>query len=166
MKRLSFDTTTHSAEETRALGETLGRHAAAGTVIALNGTLGSGKTAFTQGLARGLQVPVEYYITSPTFTLINEYQGRLRLYHVDLYRITDPGGIEEIGLTDIMSGTGVTVIEWAERLGAELPARHVGIHLAIAGEHTRRMTLTAAGSEAVELVRRVAGAYQARRGAV
>lgn len=158
MKRLSFDITTHSAEETRALGATFGRHAAAGTVIALTGTLGSGKTAFTQGLARGLQVPAEYYITSPTFTLINEYQGRLHLYHVDLYRLSDPGDIEEIGLRDIMAGAGVTVIEWAERLGGDLPARHVGLLLAIEGDHTRRMTITAAGSEAVALVRRVTGA--------
>ncbi|MFZ0133403.1 MAG: tRNA (adenosine(37)-N6)-threonylcarbamoyltransferase complex ATPase subunit type 1 TsaE [Desulfobacterales bacterium] len=157
MKRLSFDITTHAAEETRALGATFGRHAAAGTLIALTGTLGSGKTAFTQGLARGLQVPAEYYITSPTFTLINEYQGRLRLYHVDLYRIPGPGDIEEIGLHDIMPGAGVTVIEWTERLGNELPARHVGIHLAIVGDHSRRMTITAAGSGAVALVRRVAG---------
>ncbi|MFZ0613359.1 MAG: tRNA (adenosine(37)-N6)-threonylcarbamoyltransferase complex ATPase subunit type 1 TsaE [Desulfobacterales bacterium] len=155
MKRLSFDITTHSAAETQALGEKFGRHAAAGTLIALTGTLGSGKTAFTQGLARGLQVPAEYYITSPTFTLINEYQGRLHLYHVDLYRITDPGDIEEIGLHDIMPGAGVTVIEWAERLGGELPPRHVGLHLAIAGDHARRMTITAAGAAAVALLQNV-----------
>ncbi|MFZ1956394.1 MAG: tRNA (adenosine(37)-N6)-threonylcarbamoyltransferase complex ATPase subunit type 1 TsaE, partial [Desulfobacterales bacterium] len=75
MKRFSFETTTHSAEETRAFGERLGRHVTAGTTIALTGDLGSGKTAFVQGIAKGLHVPAEYYITSPTFTLINEYPG-------------------------------------------------------------------------------------------
>ncbi|MFZ0240635.1 MAG: tRNA (adenosine(37)-N6)-threonylcarbamoyltransferase complex ATPase subunit type 1 TsaE [Desulfobacterales bacterium] len=156
MKRFSFETTTHTAAETRALGETFGRHAAAGTLLALTGTLGSGKTAFTQGLAHGLQVPAEYYITSPTFTLINEYPGRLRLYHVDLYRLADPGDIEEIGLHDIMSDAGVTAIEWAERLGGELPPRHVGIHLAIEGDEARRISITAAGSAAVALLQNVA----------
>ena len=102
MKRFSFETTTHSVEETRAFGERLGRHIIAGTTIALTGDLGSGKTAFVQGIARGLHVPAEYYITSPTFTLINEYPGRLRLHHVDLYRIEDPTEIEEIGLHEIM----------------------------------------------------------------
>ena len=105
MKRFSFETTTHSAEETRAFGERLGRHITAGTTIALTGDLGSGKTVFVQGIARGLHVPAEYYITSPTFTLINEYPGRLRLHHIDLYRIEDPIEIEEIGCTKFWAVT-------------------------------------------------------------
>ena len=153
MKRFSFETTTHSAEETRAFGERLGRHVTAGTTIALTGDLGSGKTAFVQGVAKGLHVPAEYYITSPTFTLINEYPGRLRLHHIDLYRIEDPIEIEEIGVYEVLGGEGVAVIEWAERLGAELPAPHICVHLEMSNDHERDMTITAAGSAAVALLK-------------
>ena len=156
MKRFTFETTTHSVEETRAFGERLGRHITAGTTIALTGDLGSGKTAFVQGIARGLHVPAEYYITSPTFTLINEYPGRLRLHHVDLYRIGDPIEIEEIGLHEILNSDGVAVIEWAERLGAELPTQHVRVHLEMTNDQTRHLTMTAAGSAAVAMLNNVA----------
>ncbi|MGD1999380.1 MAG: tRNA (adenosine(37)-N6)-threonylcarbamoyltransferase complex ATPase subunit type 1 TsaE [Desulfobacterales bacterium] len=153
MKRFTFETTTHSVEETRAFGKRLGRHITAGTTIALTGDLGSGKTAFVQGIARGLHVPAEYYITSPTFTLINEYPGRLRLHHVDLYRIGDPIEIEEIGLHEILGSDGVAVIEWAERLGAELPAQHVRVHLEMTNDQTRHLTITATGSAAVTMLK-------------
>jgi tRNA threonylcarbamoyladenosine biosynthesis protein TsaE len=153
MQRFTFETTTHSVEETRAFGERLGRHITAGTTIALTGDLGSGKTAFVQGIARGLHVPAEYYITSPTFTLINEYPGRLRLHHVDLYRIGDPIEIEEIGLHEILGSDGVAVIEWAERLGAELPAQHVRVHLEMTNDQTRHLTITATGSAAVTMLK-------------
>ncbi|MGD2011334.1 MAG: tRNA (adenosine(37)-N6)-threonylcarbamoyltransferase complex ATPase subunit type 1 TsaE [Desulfobacterales bacterium] len=153
MKRFTFETTTHSVEETRAFGKRLGRHITAGTTIALTGDLGSGKTAFVQGIARGLHVPAEYYITSPTFTLINEYPGRLRLHHVDLYRIGGPIEIEEIGLHEILGSDGVAVIEWAERLGAELPAQHVRVHLEMTNDQTRHLTITATGSAAVTMLK-------------
>jgi tRNA threonylcarbamoyladenosine biosynthesis protein TsaE len=153
MQRFAFETTTHSAEETRTVGERLGRNITAATTIALIGDLGSGKTVFVQGIGRGLHVPAEYYITSPTFTLINEYPGRLRLHHVDLYRIEDPIDIEEIGLHEIMGGDGVTVIEWAERLGGELPAQHICIHLELSNDQARHMTITAAGSAAVAMLK-------------
>jgi tRNA threonylcarbamoyladenosine biosynthesis protein TsaE len=153
MKRFTFETTTHSVEETRAFGERVGRHITAGTTIALTGDLGSGKTAFVQGIARGLHVPAEYYITSPTFTLINEYPGRLRLHHVDLYRIGGPIEIEEIGLHEILGSDGVAVIEWAERLGAELPAQHVRVHLEMTNDQTRHLTITATGSAAVTMLK-------------
>jgi tRNA threonylcarbamoyladenosine biosynthesis protein TsaE len=100
-----------------------------------------------------LHVPAEYYITSPTFTLINEYPGRLRLHHVDLYRIGDPIEIEEIGLHEILGSDGVAVIEWAERLGAELPAQHVRVHLEMTNDQTRHLTITATGSAAVTMLK-------------
>ncbi|MEJ2473304.1 MAG: tRNA (adenosine(37)-N6)-threonylcarbamoyltransferase complex ATPase subunit type 1 TsaE [Desulfobacterales bacterium] len=153
MKRFSFETTTHSAEETRAFGERLGRHITTGTTIALTGDLGSGKTVFVQGIARGLHVPPEYYITSPTFTLINEYPGRLRLHHIDLYRIEDPIEIEEIGVYEILGSNKVAVIEWAERLGAELPGQHIRVHLEMSNDNARHMTITATGSAAVALLK-------------
>ena len=94
--------TTRSAAQTRKLGHCLGRAIHQATVIALTGDLGSGKTAFVQGLAKGLNVSEKYYITSPTFTIINEYPGRLCLFHVDLYRIAHLAELEEIGLEEIL----------------------------------------------------------------
>ena len=82
-----IDITTHSVQETRELGQNIGRLISQPITLALIGDLGSGKTAFVQGLAQGLDVPADYYITSPTFTLINEYPGRLALIHIDLYRL-------------------------------------------------------------------------------
>jgi len=152
MNRLIIEATTRSVEETQALAEMMGRFLADGLVIALTGDLGSGKTAFVQGLARGLQVPVEYYITSPTFTLINEYPGRLPLFHVDLYRIDRPEEVESIGLHDIMRGDGVTVIEWADRIQSELPDERLQIHFEMTDEQFRNIIVTATGSVAVSMI--------------
>jgi len=150
---MEIDVTTHSPEETRDLGEIIGRTAIGGTVIALSGELGSGKTAFVQGLARGLDVPEAYYITSPTFTLINEYPGRHTLYHIDVYRIEHPDGLEDIGFHDILFGDGVIAIEWADRLaGAAIPDP-VRIHLEILGENSRRISFVAYGLQAVTVIR-------------
>ena len=85
-------------------------------IISLTGDLGAGKTVFVQGLARGLDVPANYYITSPTYTLINEYPGRVRLAHADLYRINDKAELTDTGLEDILDRNDVLVVEWAGRL--------------------------------------------------
>jgi tRNA threonylcarbamoyladenosine biosynthesis protein TsaE len=156
IRRLSFETTTQSVAETRALGKRLGRHAPAGATVILSGDLGSGKTALVQGIARGLKVPEEYYITSPSFTLVNEYPGRMPLCHVDLYRLEEASAIEDIGLPDILAGAGVVAVEWGERLGAALPDRHLRVQLRITGNQTRRMTMTAVGATAVAWLEKVA----------
>ncbi len=144
---LKLQITTLSLDETRALGQKIGATVTGGTVIALTGDLGSGKTSFVQGLARGLEVPSDYYITSPTFTLINEYPGRYRLFHVDLYRIVNPFETEEIGLSDIMGGDGITVIEWADRIEDELPAEHLHLQFEILNDETRKIFIHAYGSK-------------------
>jgi len=105
----------HSAVETEALGEQLGRAAQRGWVIALRGDLGAGKTQFVKGLARGLQISGRVH--SPTFTLVNEYSGgRLKLFHLDLYRLETRAQIWSAGLEEFLQPEGVSVIEWAERL--------------------------------------------------
>ena len=105
----------HSLAETEALGEEFGRTAIPGLVIALNGDLGAGKTQFVRGLARGLNITARVH--SPTFTLVNEYGGgRLKLFHLDLYRLETAEQILSAGIEDYLSPEGVTVIEWAERL--------------------------------------------------
>ena len=105
----------HSPAETEALGEKFGRVAERGLVLALNGDLGAGKTQFVKGLARGLGVTARVH--SPTFTLVNEYGGgRLKLFHLDLYRLETPAQILSAGIGEFLSPDGVAVIEWAERM--------------------------------------------------
>ena len=125
---------TASPEETQQLAEQLGSLLRPGDVVALVGELGSGKTLFSQGLARGLQVPETFYITSPTFAIINEYPGRIPFYHLDLYRIGSAKEFAELGLEEILYGLGAAAIEWAERLGEDLPRERLEVHLDFKGE--------------------------------
>src|SRR5712675_2197950 len=105
----------HSPAETEALGERWGRAAERGLVLALSGDLGAGKTQFVKGLARGLGITARVH--SPTFTLVNEYGGgRLKLFHLDLYRLEMPEQITSAGVEEFLQPDGVSVIEWAERL--------------------------------------------------
>jgi tRNA threonylcarbamoyladenosine biosynthesis protein TsaE len=107
---------TNSPEETVQLGKSIGCALQAGDIILLFGDLGVGKTRFTQGICYGLGLDKNYYIRSPTFTLINEYSGKLPIYHIDLYRIDNQEEIYSLGLEEILFNNGVTVIEWAEKL--------------------------------------------------
>lgn len=109
---------TACAEETRLLGQRCGQCLSRPAVILLVGDLGSGKTVFVQGLARGLDVPAEYYITSPSFTIVNHYPGRLPLYHIDLYRLNADLDPEDLGLTEILHGDGVAAVEMRFEIGA------------------------------------------------
>jgi tRNA threonylcarbamoyladenosine biosynthesis protein TsaE len=150
-----FKITTYSTDETHALGDTLGQWIEAGTVLAFFGDLGTGKTVLVQGLARGLGVSEDYYVTSPTYTLINEYPGRSRLFHMDLYRIAEAGDVEEIGFFDILQGDGVIAIEWAERLGRYLPPERLDIALKILDDEIRQIDFSACGQRAVNLLKKL-----------
>lgn len=134
--------TTHSLEETHAIGQQIGAQLQSGTVIALTGDLGSGKTSFVQGLARGLEVPDDYYITSPTYTLINEYPGRCPLFHADLYRLENSADFEDIGLYEILHDKGVVAIEWADRLHKDVMAEHLAVHIEISDDESRKIFIT------------------------
>jgi len=111
---------TESPEETLDWAAAFAARLQPGAVLALIGDLGAGKTCFVQGLAEGLQVTGP--VNSPTYTLVNEYEGRLPLYHMDVYRLNDPEEALDFGLNEYLYGRGVTVIEWADRLGDLLPA--------------------------------------------
>ncbi len=123
---------------TRAIGRALGRRAEAGSVLALSGELGAGKTQLAKGVAEGLRVIG--VVNSPTFVLMNEHPGRLRLYHIDAYRLGDPEEAWAAGLLDERQADGVTVIEWADRLAGWLPPGRIEIHL-VAGEGPSDRTL-------------------------
>jgi len=141
----------HSATETESVGEAWGRKAQSGWVIGLSGELGAGKTQLVKGLARGLGVTSRVH--SPTFTLLNEYiGGRLRLFHLDLYRLETREQILSAGLEEFMQPDGVAVIEWAERwFGEQLPKPSEGIRvrwvkIEILGETERRITYEHSGA--------------------
>ena len=143
LSAFKYQITTRSVDETQKLGEIIGTAVTGGTVLALTGDLGSGKTAFVQGLARGLEVPDDYYITSPSYTLINEYPGRFPLFHVDLYRITDSVGIEDIGLYEILGDNRVVAIEWADRIEQKLLPDSIAIRFEFTDDDTRKIYITA-----------------------
>ena len=155
LSTFKYQITTRSVDETKKLGKIIGTAVTGGTVLALTGDLGSGKTSFVQGLARGLEVPDDYYITSPSYTLINEYPGRYPLFHVDLYRISDPMDMEDIGLYEILHNSGVVAIEWAEKICEESLAEDLIIRLDIKQEDTRAITLTGCGQTGVDLLREI-----------
>ncbi len=152
--------TTGSLEETKLLGQKIGASISAGTVICLTGDLGSGKTSFVQGLATGLGVPDDYYITSPTYVLINEYPGRYPLFHVDLYRIEDPADFEDIGLYEILHGGGVVAVEWADKLSKDFQyeylAEYLSIHFEILNDESRKLTISSNVPEVRALMERIA----------
>jgi tRNA threonylcarbamoyladenosine biosynthesis protein TsaE len=138
--------TTNSAAGTRALGRALGEAAGPGTLIALVGPLGAGKTQLAKGVAAGLGVTT--VVNSPTFVLMNEHVGRLRLFHADAYRLDDPESAFAAGLFDERQAEGVTVVEWADRLNGWLPPDRIEIDLepdGAAADH-RRVTWRAHGA--------------------
>ncbi len=149
----NFDITTHSADETRRLGQKIGRLIKQPLIIALVGDLGSGKTAFVQGLASGLDVPVEYYITSPTFTLINEYPGRLPLFHADLYRLETVQDLEDIGLDELLYDQGVLAVEWADKLANNLSGDYLVLQFEIIDDDHRKINLIAYGHNEINLIK-------------
>lgn len=132
---------TTSAEGTIALGERLARVAAAGDLVCLWGELGAGKTQVAKGIARGLGI--EDTITSPTFILMNEYPGRLPLFHVDLYRLADAGDALAGGVIDDRQADGVTVVEWPERMGGVLPAARLDVRIDGTGDEARDIEIVA-----------------------
>ena len=139
---------THSEKETEKLGEKLGRLVEPGTIILIKGGLGAGKTVFTRGIARGLGI--EEPVTSPTFTLIHQYQGRLPLYHFDIYRIEDPDEMDDIGYEEFFYGDGVAVVEWPEKMEWLLPDEYLEIvieRVPLENQDGRKISLTGKGAK-------------------
>ena len=140
-----------SPAETRALAARLGAGLCSGDVVALRGELGAGKTEFVRGLAVGLGVP-EDAVASPSFALAYEYQGRLTLVHLDLYRLAEISFEFLPDVEDYLTGPQVTAVEWAERLGDLLPPERLDVVLTITGEEERQIILTGRGPRWAELL--------------
>lgn len=132
-----------NSEETVRIGRILGTCLKAGDIVALIGELGTGKTCLTQGIARGLDISESYAVTSPTFTLINEYPGRHILYHFDVYRLEGSGDLEDMGYEEYFYGKGVSVIEWAEKIADIIPETAITIEISFLDENTRRLEISA-----------------------
>ena len=144
-----------SPEQTLYWGELLGMFLKEGDVIALIGELGTGKTTLTQGIAYGLRVGKECYVTSPTFTIINEYKGRVPVYHLDFYRIESPSEIKNLGLEEYLFGEGVAIIEWAEKIEEFLPREYLMIVLEYVKYSVRKMSLKGIGRRYGEMAKKV-----------
>lgn len=143
--------------DTRTLAENFGRRLTGKTHIALTGDLGAGKTTFVQGLAKGLDVPDSYYVTSPTYNIISEYPGRIPLFHVDLYRISDEEELEMTGFYEYIHHEAAVAVEWPEMADTGLVPFDFRIHLELiaqknASNFQRRISIIASGRSRYNLV--------------
>ena len=152
MGPLTLDSDSPAA--TRRIGARLGRRLRPGDVILLLGELGTGKTCLTQGIGRGLGVTDQ--VKSSSFVLVNEYAGRLKLYHADLYRLEDPREVMDLALEET-AADGVLAVEWPERAWEELPPEHLLVRLEWVDERRRRLTFEARGRRYEEFVRALGG---------
>lgn len=128
-----------SRERTLETGRLIGGILDRGDIVALSGELGSGKTCLTQGMAKGLGVAENVPVVSPTFTLINEYPGKIPLFHLDVYRLSGPRDLEDMGYEEYFYGSGIIVIEWAEKIRDILPANTLFVSMRYINENTREM---------------------------
>lgn len=145
---MKYEKLTNSAIETKEFATRLGTLVSPGDVITLEGDLGAGKTTFTQGLAVGLGV--KRNVTSPTFTIIKEYQGRIPLYHMDVYRLEDAE--EDIGFAEYFYGTGITIIEWAQYIDDFLPKNRLDIYIEVIDQDRRKIICQSSDSHYETLI--------------
>jgi tRNA threonylcarbamoyladenosine biosynthesis protein TsaE len=131
----------NSVQETIEIGCRLGKRLKKGSIVALVGDLGSGKTVFTKGIAQGLGVKNARYVNSPTFVIIKEYKGRIPLYHFDLYRLDHYSSFDTMNYEEYFYGSGVTVIEWADKVKKLLPKKYIEVKLKVAGEQARKIQI-------------------------
>jgi tRNA threonylcarbamoyladenosine biosynthesis protein TsaE len=146
--------TSGSVSDTLRLGRHIARNLRKGDIICLCGDLGSGKTVLAKGIAEGLGIEKKE-VVSPTFIIMREYDGRLPMYHFDLYRLRDAGEMTGLGYEEYFFDNGVSVIEWAERLGGLTPASYLKIKIKVTAEKMRRITLTAKGGRYKEVIEKI-----------
>jgi len=131
----------HDLQETSGFARQLAKLSKPGDVICLDGDLGAGKTALTQQIAKGLDVPDSCYITSPSFAILQEYPGRIPLYHMDFYRLADETEVEDLGFEEFFYLSGLTVIEWSVRAGSLIPRYRLSLQITIEDDLTRRVDI-------------------------
>ena len=152
-----------SVEYTREVGRAIGTGARAGDVILLSGGLGAGKTALTQGILRGLGS--DEFARSPTFVLMNEYEARLTVYHMDLYRLDTLDEIDGLGLDDYLFGDGLCVIEWADKADGYFPADRLAVSISVESDTERTLDLESSAGAGCPMLRAV-GELAAKSGGI
>ena len=140
---MNFTISTKNPEETKKLGKEVGKLAKPGDLLAFYGELGVGKTCFIQGISRELEV--QDYVTSPSFTIINEYHGKIPIYHFDLFRLNNAEEILELGYEEYFYGEGLTVIEWAEKIEQLLPKEYLKIDIKFKDCYERTISFISQG---------------------
>jgi tRNA threonylcarbamoyladenosine biosynthesis protein TsaE len=151
MNKVVFQT--KSSSETIRIGKKMGSLLLPGDVVALAGELGTGKTQFIKGLAEGAGVGKSTYISSPSFTLINEYAGKAPFYHIDLYRLKSEKEAGALGLEEYFQGEGITAIEWADKIPSLLPQEMLWIHIRYTGKRTRSFEIIGKGKHFEQILR-------------
>lgn len=145
-----------SPAQTRKIGEQVGEYLKKGDIVTLYGTLGSGKTTLTQGIAQGLGVTPNQYVRSPSFVLINEYKGKLPVYHIDLYRLM-PEEIYQLGSEEYLFGKGVCIIEWAEKMYNLLPENVLSVRLELLTRNNERKLKVEGKGRYLEILKHLKG---------
>ena len=151
-----------SEKDTLRFGHLLGRAAAAGDILLLTGDLGAGKTVIARGIASGCGA--EEYVTSPTYTLMNRYSGRLTVYHFDLYRLAQPEDLYDLDYEEYFYGDGITIVEWPERMGYLYPEEGLEINVRIAEDGNTRIIEIENGARDFEKYREVLKEYESTCG--
>ena len=149
-----IEITCQNESETERLGDALGRALEPGSVVALCGNLGAGKTRLVRAMAEGLGVDPAV-VRSPTFLLIQEYAGRVPVYHFDTYRLRDVDEFEQLGSDELLESDGICLIEWADRVAETLPRDHLKVDIEITGETKRLFRISATGTKSQEIVERL-----------
>ena len=139
---MRIEIVTNSTQETEAAGAALARSLMAGAVVAMYGDLGAGKTAFVRGMAQGLESPSR--VTSPTFTIVNEYEGRLPLFHFDMYRLASSAELFDIGWEDYLDRNGVCVVEWSENVPEAFDGTQMNVTIEKLSENQRKIIIEGA----------------------
>jgi len=142
---MKYTFVSHSHQDTVLFGSALGKALAPGCAVALIGELGAGKTCFIKGVACGINNTPETEVTSPTFTILHEYEGRPPVYHFDAYRLSGSADLEAIGFDDYIDGNGVSIIEWADRIQDALPRECLTVYIDVLSEQERRFTCESSG---------------------
>lgn len=150
--KVTFQWCSQSREETIKLGQVLGEVLEGGDIIALIGDLGTGKTIFAKGVVKGLGGNDADEVTSPSFVLMNQYQGRVPVYHLDLYRLEEERELNDLGWEEFAFSTGVTLIEWAEKIIPFLPSDYIEVNFQWLDQNTRELTFVGHGEQGGNII--------------
>ncbi len=155
LKEENWEILTRSPKETLRLGKFLGELLKPGDAVALIGDLGAGKTTLAKGIARGAGVEDEGEVTSPSFVLVNEYEGRFPVYHADLYRLEQAREMEDLGWEELIFGNGIALMEWAEKIPGVLPDERIEIRISWISTEERKFDIGGKGTRAGHIVRQL-----------